>query len=223
MVDTMASGQAIKYKHKQSSTSHVKAQAVTVSNRQNDVHILGNAAQDTFCIYDYHGDYLTKTHAKCAAQFDFVYFTNEVKSESLTFTSPVEGILDFGPVKREHLTASLLNGLQHMGLFNNPIISFDLNPVDSQRKSYITFNGANTTNVENGASGIVYKNSLVDDEWRFNFEEGSYLSRYSHGSRVGKRFDDKRSSVGGAVIATASPYIEIPFTDYNNLAGLMYG
>lgn len=50
-----------------------------------------------------------------------------------------------------------------MGLFNNPIISFDLNKVDSQRKSYITFNGANTTNVENGLAGIVYKNSLVDD------------------------------------------------------------
>ena len=109
-----------------------------------------------------------------------------------------------------------------MGLFNNPTISFDLNKVGSQRESYITFNGANTTNVENGVAGIVYKNSLADDEWRFNLEEGSYLSKFSHGSRVGKRFDDKRSSVGGAVIATASPYIEIPFTDYINLAGFMY-
>ena len=77
----MASGQAITYKHKQSTTSHVKAHASTVISRQNDMKIIGNSAQDTFCIYDYHGDYLTKTHAKCAAQFDFVYFTTEVKSE----------------------------------------------------------------------------------------------------------------------------------------------
>ena len=100
-----------------------------------------------------------------------------------------------------------------MGLFNNPIISFDLNRLGSNRKSFITFNGANTTNVENEAAGIVYKKSLSDEEWRFDLEEGSYLSKFSHGSRVGKRFDDKRSSVGGAVIATASPYIEIPFTE----------
>ena len=104
-----------------------------------------------------------------------------------------------------------------MGIFNNYTVAFELNRADSDFDSFITFNGVNSTNIVGGKYGVVYRNSSSDESWKFNLQEARL------GENPGKgRFDDNRSSVGGAVIATASPFLEIPFTDFINLQGEIF-
>lgn len=91
-----------------------------------------------------------------------------------------------------------------------------MQPYGSEFKSYITFNGVNASAILHGEQGLAWKTSKPGPDWRFDLEWGKY------GAYKGKRWDDSRSSVGGLIIATSTPYLELPFTDFINLQGELF-
>ena len=95
-----------------------------------------------------------------------------------------------------------------MGIFTNQTIGFDFNKFDDKEESFITFNGLNTSNIVNGDKGVFYRQCESKEDW---------VLQVDHLVFDGVDYATKTSSNGLAEIATASPYLEIPFNEFNKI------
>lgn len=78
----------------------------------------------------------------------------------------MKGIANFGPFPRKDKQKNLVYSFGNMGNFENDTVSFDFN--EHPVKSFITFNGVNTSNTYCGDNGIVYLKDLDYDKWNIN-------------------------------------------------------
>lgn len=72
-------------------------------------------------------------------------------------------------------------------------------------------------NIIHGKKGLVWKTSLKGGDWKFDLQAGLY------GNTNGKKWDTTNSlnNVGGVILSTSSPFIEMPFSDYIQLIALL--
>lgn len=121
----------------------------------------------------------------------------------------LKGVINFGPTPNRYAQKNFVYSFFSQNVFSNRTVSFDFSLKKSGQRSFVTFNGANTSNTLYGDNGIVYmSNRNNNDKWSL------YIDHLKYGTDEIKK---RRAYNGEATIASASEFITVPMTEYMSL------
>ena len=134
----------------------------------------------------------------------------------MDFKHPPQGMIDLRPIKKKTNNPApngILADFFSYKVFSGDQVILDLNKANTT-KSFITFNAKDIKRLDDYQVYYVYSNTPF--KWRMKLTKGVYDGKLNF-------FKPKHSiGPGHAVIAVASPYIEMPYGDLQYILNKMY-